>query len=183
VAKVTWLDAALYCNALSQRDRLPPFYRTEGDKVIGVNKTATGYRLPTEAEGEWAARTSPASTAEKRFSWGDNFPPTDRSGNYADRAAGHLVGRVIFGYNDNQIVSAPVATFPADARGFVHLGGNVSEWISNFYEIPKETETRDPLGPDTGEYHVIRGSSWMNGPKPELGLPFRNVGRHARPHL
>jgi formylglycine-generating enzyme required for sulfatase activity len=183
VAKVTWTEAALYCNALSRLDRLPPFYRTEGDKVVGVNKTATGYRLPTEAEWEWAARTMPGTSAEKRFPWGDDFPPKDRSGNYADRAAGHLVGRVIFGYNDNQIVSAPVATFPADARGLFDLGGNVSEWISDFYEIPKDTPTSDPMGPDTGEYHVIRGSSWMNGTITELRLTYRDYGTDGRPDL
>jgi len=90
---------------------------------------------------------------------------------------------VIFGYNDNQIVSAPVATFPADARGLFDIGGNVSEWISDFYEIPKETEARDPLGPDTGEYHVIRGSSWMNGTITELRLTFRDYGTDGRPDL
>ncbi len=183
VAKVTWMEAALYCNVLSQRDHLPPFYKTEGDKVTGINKASTGYRLPTEAEWEWVARTSPGTDAERRFPWGDNFPPTDRSGNYADRAAGHLVGRVIFGYNDNQIVSAPVATFPADARGLFDIGGNVSEWINDFYEIPKETDARDPLGPDTGEYHVIRGSSWMNGTITELRLTFRDYGTDGRPDL
>jgi formylglycine-generating enzyme required for sulfatase activity len=168
---------------LSQRDHLPPFYRTEGDKVIGIDKTATGYRLPTEAEWEWAARTSPGTAAERRFPWGDDFPPTDRSGNYADRAASHLVGRVIFGYNDNRIVSAPVASFPADARGLFDIGGNVSEWANDFYEIPKEQAVRDPLGPETGEYHTIRGSSWMNGTITELRLTFRDYGTDGRPDV
>jgi formylglycine-generating enzyme required for sulfatase activity len=183
VAKVTWVDAALYCNYLSERDRLAPFYKVEDGKVVGVNRSAIGYRLPTEAEWEWAARTSPGTTAEKRFPWGDNFPPPDRSGNYADRAAGHLVGRVIFGYNDNQIVSAPVATFPADARGLFDIGGNVAEWINDFYEIPNEQEVTDPMGPDTGEYHVIRGSSWMNGTITELRLTFRDYGTDGRADL
>ncbi len=184
VAKVTWQEAALYCNHLSQLDRLPPFYKTENGKVVGVNRTAIGYRLPTEAEWEWAARTAPGTTAEKRFPWGDNFPPTDRSGNYADRAAGHLVGRVIFGYNDNQIVSAPVATFPADARGLFDIGGNVAEWINDFYEIPdRRAADRSRWGPDTGEYRVIRGSSWMNGTITELRLTFRDYGTDGRADL
>ena len=183
VAKVSWTDAALYCNYLSQRDRLPPFYKTESNKVVGINPTAIGYRLPTEAEWEWAARTSPGTDALRRFPWGNDFPPTDRSGNYADRAAANLVGRVIFGYNDNQIVSAPVATFAADARGLFDLGGNVAEWSNDFYEIGSEQAQRDPLGPTSGEYHVIRGSSWMNGTITDLRLTFRDYGTDARPDL
>jgi formylglycine-generating enzyme required for sulfatase activity len=183
VAKVSWVDAALYCNFLSEQDRLPPFYKTEGKKVVGINRTATGYRLPTEAEWEWAARTTPGTTAERRFPWGDNFPPTDRAGNYADRSAALLVGRAIFGYNDNQIVAAPVATFPADARGMFDLGGNVAEWTNDFYEIPPESPARDPLGPDSGDYHVIRGSSWMHGTITELRLTFRDYGTDGRPDL
>jgi len=183
VAKVTWLEAAAYCNFLSEHDRLPPFYKITDGKVVGINRTATGFRLPTEAEWEWVARTTPGTDAERRFPWGDNFPPPDRSGNYADRAAGHLVGRVIFGYNDNQIVSAPVATFPADPRGLFDIGGNVAEWINDFYEIPPELAQTDPMGPDTGEYHVIRGSSWMNGTITELRLTFRDYGTDGRPDL
>ena len=183
VARVTWLDAALYCNALSERDHLPLFYTTDGNKVTGIVPTATGYRLPTEAEWEWAARTVPGSDAERRFPWGDNFPPTDRSGNYADRSAAQIVGRTIFGYNDNQIVSAPVKTFPPDPRGFYDIGGNVAEWINDFYEIPAEQPQRDPMGPESGEYHVIRGSSWMHGTITELRLAFRDYGTDGRPDL
>ncbi|MCX7063559.1 MAG: SUMF1/EgtB/PvdO family nonheme iron enzyme, partial [Proteobacteria bacterium] len=98
-------------------------------------------------------------------------------------AAANLVGRVIFGYNDNQIVSAPVATFAADARGLFDLGGNVAEWSNDFYEIGSEQAQRDPLGPTSGEYHVIRGSSWMNGTITDLRLTFRDYGTDARPDL
>ena len=94
-----------------------------------------------------------------------------------------LVGRAIFGYNDNQIVSAPVATFPADARGMFDLGGNVAEWTNDFYEIPPDSPVRDPLGPDSGDYHVIRGSSWMNGTITELRLTFRDYGTDGRQDL
>ncbi len=183
VAKVSWLDAALYCNDLSKRAGLPVFYKTTDGKIVGFNRNSTGYRLPTEAEWEWTARTAPGSAAEKRFPWGDNFPPTDRSGNYADRAASNLVGRVIFGYNDNQIVSAPVATFPADARGLFDIGGNVAEWVNDFYEIPNNQPQRDPTGPGAGEYHVIRGSSWMHGTITELRLTFRDYGTDGRADL
>jgi formylglycine-generating enzyme required for sulfatase activity len=181
--KVTWQEAALYCNWLSERDHLPLFYKTEFGKVVGVDMRATGYRLPTEAEWEWAARTVDGSTAEKRFPWGDTFPPPDRSGNYADRSSANLVGRGVFGYNDNQIVTAPVKTFPADARGLYDIGGNVAEWVNDFYEIPNGEPQHDPMGPPTAEYHVIRGSSWMNGTITDLRLSFRDYGTDGRPDL
>ncbi len=69
-----------------------------------INPTAKGYRLPTEAEWAWSARMPDGATKALRFPWGDNMPPPDRQGNYADMAAAHLVGRIIFGYNDNYIV-------------------------------------------------------------------------------
>ena len=180
VANVSWLQAAAYCNWLSAVEGLPRFYDIQGDEVVGFNPNSTGYRLPTEAEWEWAARQvrNPGDTL--RFPWGANLPPPDRHGNYADRSAAHLVGRVIFGYNDNHIVSAPVGTFPANPDGIHDLSGNVAEWTHDFYEIPNGDAVTDPLGPDAGEYHVIRGSSWMHGTITELRLSFRDYGSSGR---
>lgn len=183
VVDVSWQQAAGYCNWLSDLDGLPRFYSTADGAISGINPAATGYRLPTEAEWAWAARQTGIPADELRFPWGRNLPPPDRYGNYADRSAAHLVGRVIFGYNDNHIVAAPVGTFAASALGLYDLSGNVSEWINDFYEIPPETSVTDPLGPPAGDYHVIRGSSWMHGTITELRLSFRDYGKDGRQDL
>ncbi|MCZ6656179.1 MAG: PEGA domain-containing protein [Gammaproteobacteria bacterium] len=179
VADISWADAARYCNWLSRQDGLKPFYLEEFGKIVGTNPTARGYRLPTEAEWAWTARHVEGSESLLRFPWGGALPPPDRHGNYADRAAAHLVGRIIFGYNDNHMVAAPVGTFAANSKGIDDLGGNVAEWIHDFYQHPVEAGT-GPLGPVEGEYHVISGSSWMHGTTTDLRLSFRDYGADGR---
>ncbi len=182
VVNLSWHDAAAYCNWLSDRDGLPPFYQMEFGKVVGQNVNATGYRLPMEAEWAWAARTvgDKPGEAQLRFPWGSNMPPPDRHGNYADRAASSLVGRIIFGYNDNQTAAAPIGTFKANVRGLYDMGGNVAEWMHDYYEIPGKETVTNPIGPARGEYHAIRGSSWMHGTITELRFSFRDYGIDAR---
>jgi len=76
-----------------------------------------------------------------------------------------------------------VKTFPADSRGIYDLAGNVAEWVHDYYEIPGTERIRDPLGPESGEYHVIRGSSWMHGTITDLRLTFRDYGSDGRPDM
>ena len=183
VVQVRWTDAAMYCNWLSKKDNLQPFYQSKPGEIVGVNSQADGYRLPTEAEWAFVARTTPGSDALLRFPWGPRIPPQDRHGNYADRSATHVVGRIIFGYNDNHIVAAPVGTFEPNAHGLYDIGGNVAEWVSDFYAQPTTEPTTDPLGPTTGDYHVIKGSSWRHGTISELRLSFRDYGKDGRKDL
>ena len=151
-------------------------------KITGINAQATGYRLPTEAEWAYSIRQVEAEEP-LRFPWGGNLPPPDRHGNYADRSAAHLVGRIIFGYNDNYIATAPVGTYAANTLGLYDMSGNVAEWVNDFYEIPAADAVVDPLGPDTGEYRVIRGSSWMHGTITDLRISFRDYGLEGRQDL
>jgi len=185
VVRVSWQEAALYCNWLSKQEGLEPYYQSEFGTITGSDSRSIGYRLPTEAEWAWLARTGTSDGKKRsdRFAWGKSIIPPDRHGNYADRSAAHLVGRVIFGYNDNHIVTAPVATFPPDERKLYDLSGNVSEWINDFYNIPQPGNYTDPLGPVSGEYHVIRGSSWMHGTVVDLRLSFRDYGSDGRQDL
>ena len=115
--------------------------------------------------------------------WGQAMPPGRKSGNFADRSAAVLLGRIIDNYEDGFVVSAPVGSFAANAKGLFDLGGNVAEWTHDFYDIAVSAGQKtavDPLGPLSGEFHVIRGSSWAHGTVTELRLSFRDYGSKAR---
>ncbi len=180
VVNVSWNEAALYCNSLSEREGLEPFYRVEGARVVGINRNSLGYRMPTEAEWSWVARHVDDSEELLHFPWGENLPPPDRHGNYADRAAQHIVSRILYDFNDNHSVSAPVGTFPRNSKGLFDIGGNVAEWTHDFYTIPESHSTVDVLGPTDGEYHVIRGSSYLHGTITDVRLSFRDYGIDGR---
>ncbi len=189
--RVTWDQAAAYCNWLSRQENLPPAYLEAGGKMKAAVPMTTGYRLPTEAEWAWVARygggtaTDHDASAARRFPWGGSLPVPPASGNYADTSASGFLPAVLSGYSDNFPVTAPVDSFGADARGFYNLGGNVAEWVHDFYAIRLgggQTE-RDPLGPAEGEFHVIRGASWMHSTVTELRLSFRDYGNQARPDV
>lgn len=183
VVQVTWEQAARYCNWLSEQEQLPPFYIFEGDTYKGFNPDSIGYRLPTEAEWEWAARVDGDPGSLLRFPWGSELPPPPNHGNYADISAGSFLARILSDYNDGFLASAPVASFPPNANGFYDIGGNVAEWVHDFYGtsglVGNAIET-DPLGPTSGTYHVIRGSSWAHGTVTELRLSFRDYNNGPR---
>lgn len=181
VVSISWEDAALYCNWLSEAEGLPPFYQVENGKVSGFNPQSTGYRLPTEAEWAWAARYEDGEML--KYAWGRDVTPSDKLANIADRSAAPLVGYVQPGYEDGYPVTAPVGSFPPNAKGLYDLAGNVAEWVNDFYEISvslSQSVEQDPLGPSSGTYHVIRGSSWAQGTVTELRLSFRDYGTDPR---
>lgn len=184
VAEVSWEDAALYCNWLSERENLPKFYKILNGRVVGFDPDSHGYRLPTETEWAWAARVKGDSLL--KFPWGDDFPPKKVVENYADTSSSYLTGRYVSNYKDGHITSAPVGSFPANHNGLFDMGGNVAEWVHDIYSISGSdaaaegiTES-DPLGAQTGSNNVIRGASWAQGTITELRLSFRDYGQRGR---
>lgn len=180
VAQVSWQQATQFCNWLSRREGLEPFYTEAQGIVTGFTAASTGYRLPTEAEWSWAARVDGERLLI--FPWGETFPPTAVVENYADSSSAYVTGRTISGYNDGQVVSATVGSFPANHHGLFDMGGNVAEWVHDVYQIPTANAAAetDPSGPQSGDNHVIRGASWALSRLSELRLSYRDYGQAGR---
>ena len=183
VAGISWQQAASFCNWLSRLEGLPPFYRENQGIIIGFNPSSTGYRLPSEAEWAFAARVD--GDALRRFAWGDDFPPSAVVTNVADNTSALVTGRILNGYTDQFVVSAPVGSFPANHRGLHDMGGNVAEWVHDGYAIPSPNAELaiDPLGAQRGDNYTIRGGSWALSRLSELRLTFRDYGERGRDDL
>ncbi len=184
VVEVTWLQAVEYCNWLSTRQNLKPVYTIDKDNTVTFDFNNNGYRLPTEAEWVWSSRFEQGSML--KFPWGTQLPPKGKAGNYADVTGAPILGIIITNYNDGFITSAPVGSFAANTKGLFDLGGNVAEWLHDYYQIGTGLSMKvekDPLGPLKGDYHVIRGSSWAHGSLTELRLSFRDYSNKKRNDL
>ncbi|MFN2286786.1 MAG: PEGA domain-containing protein [Chromatocurvus sp.] len=178
--QLSWQQAAAFCNWLSAREGLPPFYTERQGIITGFNPGATGYRLPSEAEWAWVSRVNGESL--QKFSWGDNFPPENTVENIADASSAYVTGRVLNNYDDGHVVSAPVATFSPNHNGLHDIGGNVAEWMHDVYAIPAANGVvqTDPLGAANGDNYVLRGASWALGNLTELRLTYRDYGQAGR---
>ena len=183
VAGISWQQAASFCHWLSRLEGLPPFYRENQGIIIGFNPSSTGYRLPSEAEWAFAARVE--GDRLRRFAWGDDFPPTEEVTNVADNTSALVTGRILNGYTDQFVVSAPVGSFPPNHRGLHDMGGNVAEWVHDGYRIPSANAELaiDPLGAQRGDNYTIRGGSWALSRLSELRLTFRDYGERGRDDL
>jgi formylglycine-generating enzyme required for sulfatase activity len=174
VSRVTWEEAAEFCNWLSAQEGLPPAYLPRDGGGFELTQPVTnGFRLPTEAEWEFVARA--ASTGKPlKYPWGVDLPVVSGTANIAGSEALELLGGAVEGHRDEFPAVAAPALFAPNALGFFDFAGNVSEWVNDRYlsYVPSGAVT-DPVGPNDGKSHTYRGSNWRTVTIGELRFPWR----------
>ena len=176
VTGITWDEAAGFCNWLSNKEKLTSFYHISGGRVTGFLPVADGYRLLSEAEWEWLARYAERPRGVK-FIWGNDTTIPKQVANLADESAKNAksnIGTYIPNYNDGHPQAAPVGSLMPDMAGLYDMAGNVSEWVNDVYTLEQTVAVmKNPLGPQTGSEHVVKGSSWRSATLSSLRSSFR----------
>jgi formylglycine-generating enzyme required for sulfatase activity len=160
VESVTWNDAVKYCNRLSQREGLTSAYQISGT-IVTCNWNANGYRLPTEAEWEYACRAGTTTP----FNTGNNITTNQANydGNYPYK--GNPAGT----YREE---TTAVGSFAPNAWGLYDMHGNVWEWCWDWYGSYSSGAQTNPRGPVSGSNRVRRGGGWYGD-----GRSLRSAGR------
>lgn len=158
VENVSWIDIIRYCNARSENEGLQPAYRiTGGAASVSCDFSANGYRLPTEAEWEMAAK------AGTLLDYSGSDDPND----------------VAWHYDNSKLRYRAGGGKRANAYGIYDMSGNVAEWCWDWYDAKypsKMAEFNNPRGPSGGSLKVIRGGSVKNGIGTKLGILNRESG-------
>lgn len=168
VENVSWYDAVAYCNARSAKESLMPAYIVTGTgdaRTVVWNREANGYRLPTEAEWEYACR---AGTTTPFFT----------GGNVTVEQANYYGTYPYDGYPSGQYRSrtVPVGSFAPNQWGLYDMHGNVWEWCWDWYGPYADGAVTDPTGAASGTYRVNRGGGWN-----DFGRHLRSAYRAAYP--
>ncbi len=168
VQMVSWYDVIKWANAASEKEGLTPCYQVGGTVVrtgtsnaVTCDWTASGYRLPTEAEWEVAAR---GGLTGKRFPWGDTI--SQSQANYSASASDvYDLSGAVNGYHPTYATggfpyTSPVGSFSPNGYGLYDTAGNVTQWCWDWYGL--YTGGLDPRGPASGTNRVLRGGGWFN---------------------
>jgi formylglycine-generating enzyme required for sulfatase activity len=164
VVQVSWYGSVAYCNWRSQQEGYEACYNLS---TWECDFSKNGYRLPTEAEREYAARGGEYSPYY-RFPWGDTISHSEANyyaypSAYPDYDVNPTEGYHP-DYNDVEPYTAPVRSFAANGYGLYDMAGNVQEWCndwydSNYYNV---SPYDNPQGPTSGTYRVLRDGTWQS---------------------